>query len=189
MWNLRSIKIVTNGDMSFTSYAIENDRAFREALKKASESVEDLRLPFGQILKDFYRSEQAIFKLQGPGLYPAISEKYGKRKQKEVGFKYPLLVKSGRLAGSLLGPNNAGSISSIGKQSMYFGTSVDYAIYHQSDAPRKKIPQRKVLFIGPEAPRFANSDQVGRLQRWLGYINDHIANKAKQAGFPVKGGK
>lgn len=173
---------------SFTSYQVDNDRKFREALKVASEIVTDFRIPFGQILRDFYRSEQSIFKLKSPGQYPDFknggsSSAYAMAKQKAVGFKYPLLVRSGRMAASLLGPNNPGSVASITKLSLIFGTSIPYTIFHQSDAPRSKIPQRKVLFIGPEARRFATSEQQGRLERWLGYISDHAASIAKRTGF------
>lgn len=177
---------------SFTSYSVDNDRRFREALKRASASVTDFRIPFGQIMRDFYRSEQAIFKLKGPGLYPPFKNSktsgeakspYQKYKLKKYGFDYPLLVATGRLSASLLGPNNPGSVSIISKLSLVFGTSVSYGTYHQSDSPRNKIPLRKFLFIGPEASRFATSDQIGRLQRWVGYIEDHIANTAAKAGL------
>lgn len=169
----------------FTSYIVDNDNKFRDALKAASESVEDLRIPFGLILSDFYKSEQAIFKLKSPGQYPDFknggrSSKYAKQKQKQVGFTYPLLVKSGRMAASLLGPNNPGSISKITKLSLAFGTQVPYTIYHQSDEPRTVIPLRKVLFIGPEAPRFATSEQAGRLQRWTTILTDYLTKKLAQ---------
>lgn len=168
---------------AFTSYSVDNDKRFRNALKEASKVSTDLRVPFGLILRDFYKSQQAIFKLSGPGKYPPISEKYGDQKQKLVGFRYPLLVRSGALAASLLGPNNKGSVSLITNLTLAFGTSIKYGIYHQSDAARKKIPLRKFLFIGPEAPRFANSEQQGRLERWLGYISDHINREVKKAGL------
>jgi hypothetical protein len=168
---------------SFTSYEVDNDRRFRNAIQSAADTIGDFRIPFGQILRDFYKSEQSIFKLKGPGQYPAISERYGKIKRKKVGFIYPLLVLSGRLAASLLGPSNPGSVSIITKLSLTFGSSVPYLRYHQSDAPRKYLPQRKVLFIGPEAKRFATSEQQGRLERWLGYIQDHVANVAIKNGI------
>lgn len=191
---------------SFTSYSIENDEKFRAWLKRASEAVDDLRVPFGLILRDFYRSEQAIFKLKGPGKYPAFkgssgevtslggkNNPYGRKrtqtavnkspyqlaKIKAVGFDYPLLVRSGALAASLLGPSNKGSIANIGPLHLYFGTSIEYGIYHQSDRERKKIPLRKFLFIGPEASRFATSDQMGRLERWLNIMNDYVLKKTK----------
>lgn len=169
--------------MSFTSYEVDNDKAFRDALKEASKNIGDFRIPFGLISADFYRSEQSIFKLKSPGKYPDLSERYGKYKQKKVGFKYPILVRSGRLAASMLGPRNPGSINVITALSLFIGTSIPYGIYHQSDLPRKsKLPQRKFLFIGPEAPSFASSEQVGRLQRWLGIVNDHVNNVTKRDG-------
>lgn len=175
---------------AFTSYYVDNDRKFRNAIKKAAEVSTDLRIPFGLILKDFYKSEAAIFKLKGPGKYPPFKgeinpktgrTKYQQEKIADVGFDYPLLVRTGSLSASLLGPNNRGSISKITNLSLTFGTSIDYGIYHQSDAPRSKIPLRKFLFIGPEAPRFATSEQMGRLERWKGYLTDHIARQARKA--------
>jgi len=173
---------------AFTSYSVDNDRKFRNAIKKASEVSDDLRVPFGLILRDFYKSQQAIFKLKGPGQYPDFKKggsesRYAKAKFREVGFKYPLLVRSGALAASLLGPNNPGSISQITKLSLTIGTSIEYGIYHQSDKARSKIPLRKFLFIGPEAKRFATSEQVGRLERWQGYMTDFISKKIKEAGL------
>lgn len=176
---------------AFTSYTVDNDRKFRDAIKRASDLTSDLRVPFGLILRDFYKSEQAIFKLKSAGKYPPFKGKlnpktnrtqYQDFKIKKYGFDYPLLVATGRLSNSLLGPNNPGSIAQISKLSLVFGTSVEYGIYHQSDAPRKHLPLRKFLFIGPEAPTFATSEQVGRLQRWTGYIQDHIDKAIKKKG-------
>lgn len=173
---------------SFTSYTIDNDRKFRDGLKRASDGIQDLRVPFGLILSDFYKSEAAIFSLKGPGKYPPFKgpqgvdgkTAYQKAKIKKVGFDYPLLVRSGRLSNSLLGPNNDGSISKITKLSLTFGTSVEYGIYHQSDEDRFKIPLRKFLFIGPEAPTFATSEQTGRVERWLNILNDYVLKQIKK---------
>jgi hypothetical protein len=174
---------------SFTSYSVDNDKKFRTAMKRMSNASDDMRVPFGLILMDFYKSEQAIFKLKSAGKYPPFKgekdpitgmTKYQAFKKKKKGFDYPLLVFSGSLAASLLGPNNPGSISKITKLSLTFGTSIKYGIYHQSDEARHKIPLRKFLFIGPEAPKFATSDQMGRLKRWMGIMEDHIQKKLLQ---------
>lgn len=175
---------------SFVSYTVDNDNRFKNALKNAAAVTQDLRVPFGLILRDFYKSEQAIFKLKGPGKYPPFKgardpktgrTRYQTEKIKRVGFDYPLLVRTGRLSSSVLGPNNPGSISKITELSLTFGTSVPYGIYHQSDEPRHKIPLRKFLFIGPEAPQFATSEQAGRLERWLNIMNDHVVKQLNRA--------
>lgn len=176
---------------SFTSYTVDNDKKFRDAITKAAEISQDFRVPFGLIMSDFYKSEASIFSLKGPGKYPAFKgakgpdgkTNYQRWKYKKVGFDYPLLVRYGRLAASLLGPRAPGSISNITKLSLTFGTSVPYGIYHQSDEPRSRLPLRKFLFIGPEAPKFASSEQTGRLQRWLGIMEDHYTRELKKAGL------
>ena len=190
---------------AFTSYIVDNDRKFRDSLKRAADASGDLRVPFGLILADFYRSEQAIFQLQGPGQYPPFKHsdanfrtgKNGKKryegttlggespyqyyKKKKVGFDYPLLVRTGALAASLTagGPR---SIAVITSTRLTVGTQVAYGIYHQSDAPRKKIPLRKFLFIGPEALQFATSDQMGRPTRWMNIMNDWALKSARSSG-------
>lgn len=188
------------------SYVLENDAAFSKTLSDASEVVSDLRVPFGLIGRDFYRSELAIFKLKGPGQYPAFKNsvrvagpgakpgtfgagfdveksRYQQKKIKRYGFDYPLLVASGRLAASITQPNAPDSVYQVTKLSLTIGTTVPYGIYHQSDAPRKKIPLRKFVFIGPEAPQFATSDQMGRLERWTGYIEDYAVKSFIKKGF------
>ena len=173
---------------SFTSYSVDNDKKFRNALKVAGEKSSDMRVPFGLISRDFYKSEQAIFKLKGPGKYPKFQgpvnpetneTRYQSEKKKAVGFDYPLLVRTGSLAASVLGPNNKGSINQITKLSLIIGTSIPHGIYHQDAKDVNRL--RKFLFIGPEAPSFATSEQMGRLQRWQGYLQDHIANESRKA--------
>lgn len=172
--------------MISTSYSVDNDRRFRLALKRAADSLDDLRLPFTLILADFYKSEQAIFKLKSPGQYPDYvggeKSRYAKAKEKALGFRYPLLVRTGKLAASLLSKDAAGAVGIVGPTQLVIGTTVEYGIYHQSDAPRKKIPLRKFLFIGPEAPRFATSEQQGRLERWANILNDYTYKMMKRSG-------
>lgn len=170
------------------SYSIQNDDAFRRGLARASAEISDLRIPFGLILKDFYKSQNAIFKLKSAGKYPDFQgEKdeggktaYQRAKIKAVGFDYPLLKRTGALEKSTTSPSAKGSVANIAPLSLIFGTSISYGIYHQSDAPRSKIPLRKFIFIGPEASRFATSEQQGRLERWLNILNDYTLKVLKR---------
>jgi phage gpG-like protein len=168
--------------MATASYTIENDAVFKRGLDRTMSEIQDLRIPFGLILQDFYKSERAIFQLKSAGKYPDFQgekspagfTKYKWRKIKRYGFAYPLLKASGKLEKSITTPNSEGSIANISPLSLIFGTQIPYAIYHQSDAPRSKIPLRKFIFIGAEAPRFATSEQQGRLERWLNILNDYV---------------
>lgn len=197
--------------MGFTSYVVDNDKAFRSALNRVSGKVSDLTIPLTLIAKDFYRSEKAIFQLKGPGQYPpfknsqneyktmkngkqrhvAVTEMspYQKRKIKKWGFDYPLLVASGKLRDSLTDGSNPNAINQIqDKNTLIIGTSVTndkgvcYPVFHQSDDARTKIPLRKFLFIGPEAPAFATSDQMGRLTRWTGILQGYYESTLSSVG-------
>ena len=79
--------MVEAGGAGFTSYNVENDKLFQRNIDRALKELSDLRTPFKMIANDFYKSEMAIFKLQGPGKYPDFkSEKSKKAKKKDVGF-------------------------------------------------------------------------------------------------------
>ena len=173
---------------SFTSYKLENDEQFKAQIQRAIEITGDLKIPFGLILADFYKSEQAIFKLKSAGAYPDFTEngrevglksKYAQRKIKERGFAYPLLLRTGKLAASVLGRYNPGSVAQIGSLSMTWGTTIPYGIYHQSDEARHKIPLRKFLFIGGESSKF-DDNLGGRAKRWQLILQDHIVKQLKR---------
>lgn len=171
--------------MSFTSYNVDNDKRFSKALQKASKEIGDLRIPLTLISKDFYKSQKAIFMLQGPGQYPDFKgeetgsglTRYQNFKLIKYGFDYPLLKATGALEDSVTKPSDKNAINQItNKRSLVIGTKIKYGIYHQSDKPRSVIPQRKFLFIGPES-NFANNDQKGRPERWAGYLNAFVLKK------------
>lgn len=158
-----------------TSYIVENDEAFNRGLDRLRKNVNDLRVPFGLIRNDFHRSNKIIFELKGPGLYPDLADSTKEYKQRTLGFVYPILVRTGRLAASLVNPSNSDAVSDVDATSLLLGTNVPYAIFHQSDAPRSKLPQRKVVFIdGGPSEKSKSSSVAGRRERWLNIMNDYI---------------
>ena len=169
--------------MLATSYVVENDIEFAAAIKKASDQVSDLRLAFTLIARDWIKSNMAQFSLKSSGQYPPLSPAYAASKLRKHG-KRPILVATGRLRDSIASPSGRQSddgIKKISKTELILGTKVPYGIYHQSDAPRSKIPLRKFLFIGPEAPKSAPHDiRAGRMKRWLGYLEAETARKLRK---------
>lgn len=164
------------GEPTF-SYTVDNDRIFRNQIQRALLEVNNLTVPFNQIAFDWYKSNKSIFGLKGPGQYPDLSKGYRKFKIIKYGFDYPILKATGRLESSVLSKDSPESIYINTGQSITLGTQVPYGIYHQSDRSRSKIPLRKFIFIGPEAPRFATSEQMGRPERWLNIINNYVLKK------------
>lgn len=160
----------------FVSYTVENDKRLQAGLDRAAKATGDLSKPLTLIGKDFFRSRKAIFTLKGAGQYPDFkTEKSRKQKFREVGFEYPLLERHGALKLSVTDPKDKNAVFNVDESSGEFGTQLEYLLYHQSDEPRKKIPLRKILFIGPEAPRFAKGKQLsGFPDRALNTLNTYV---------------
>lgn len=175
------------------SFIPENDEAFKRGLKRLADTVDDFRIPFGLIGRHWYRGNKKIFGLASRGLYPGFggfnpTEKIqflGKpttrreaaevTKSEEVGFIFPLLKRSGKLEASLSSRSAKGAVFFAGKHDLLMGTSIPYAIFHQSDEDRFTLPQRKVIFIsGGPAEKAKDSFVSGRREAWLNIMNDHI---------------
>lgn len=173
--------------LGFTSYEVENDEKFAEALNRAAKGVKDIKVPLAQIGRDFRKSRQAIWNLKGPGQYPDLSPKYKKVKQRAFGFVYPILRATRRLEKSVTQVTHAENVTRIRTSGADFGTNTPYANYHQQegDTPAEKMPLRKFLFIGPESVKFANSELSGFPERALNTLNSYVlrvlGNNVEQA--------
>lgn len=185
------------GPFGFTSYELLNDEKVKAALIRAAMVSSDLRTPFAQIARDFQKSRKAIFALQSAGQYPDLSTRpfmawwepknstlhrlftggYKEYKEAKWGFAYPILLASGRLERSVTDPQHPENITRIDKFSLEMGTSTPYAVYHQSDAARKKIPLRKFLFVGPESLKYADKKISGFPERCLNTLNSYVIRK------------
>lgn len=183
------------GPLGFTSYEVENDKKLARALKTAAKKLGNIETPLRKIAADFRKSRKAIFALKSAGQYPDLSTKpfrawwepeesglnklwtggYKEYKEAKWGFAYPILKQTGRLEKSLTQRTHPEHIERINIDEMEIGTAVPYGVYHQSDEPRTKIPLRKFLFIGPEAPKFAKGDPLkGFPERALNTIEKHV---------------
>ena len=175
-------------------FNLENRAQFNAVLTKAFRKVSDLRFPFGEISRDFYKSQRAIFLKKGPGFYRDLSPKYKIQKARAVGFIYPILRRGGDLERATTSPNAKGSINIIRRKELIIGASlmskgkkpIDYVEAHNSDAARGKLPQRKVIFIGPEVRAFQQKDQQnkgGRLTRWSNSVEKYVESVLAAQGF------
>lgn len=166
-----------------TSYSVDADNRFKNAIARAKLEVQDLTIPLTLIAKDWFKSNKAIFGLKGPGGYPDLSTAYKKRKLEKFHFIYPILKATGALSKSVLDPTDPNAVNEIiNKAMLVIGTRIPYGIYHQSDSPRTKIPLRKFIFIGPEASRYSINGLQGRPERWLNIINSFVLSKLGKVG-------
>lgn len=70
---------------TFVSYKVVNDQIFDSTIKRALETVSDLKPAFRLIANDFYISQKAIFNLKSAGGYPDFKgPKIGERRAASV---------------------------------------------------------------------------------------------------------
>lgn len=116
-------------------------------------------------------------------------QNYKVKKAKGVNDRgYPLLQFSGKLSGAITKEGGPGQVLVISKTSFEIGVSEDdipYANYHQSDAPRSKIPLRKFLFIGKG---YGDTDKSGDLPRFLNILNDYVLRSMDLSAKQARGG-
>lgn len=162
--------------LGFVSYTVLNDKKLQAGLDRAARAIGDISKPLRIIGKDFFKSRKAIFTLKGPGQYPDFKSKsYKQLKTRILGDPYPLLKFSGDLEKSVTNPNDSDAVFDVDESVGIFGTTVEYLSFHQSDEPRAKMPLRKVLFIGPEAPKFAKGKALaGFPDRALNTLNTFV---------------
>lgn len=168
--------------MSEITYQVDPDGKFRQAITFASQAVGDLTVPFNLIAKNWYQSNKAIFSLSGPGKYKDLTEKYKKTKKNKWGFVYPILKASGDLESSITDPSDPNAINLIiNGNILELGTRIGYGVFHQSLAPRTKMPFRPFLFIGAEdqAPSQLNT----RRDAWVAIISSYVDQVMKSKGI------
>ena len=104
---------------------------------------------------------------------PRVSDVQGRLRRLDK-QTHPLLRKTGRLANSAVSTNNGGeSVSRIvigaPQSSLSQGTTVEYAVYHNSAEPRNRLPRRAFLLFQPED--LSTFIAYARIWYWWGYTS------------------
>jgi len=124
---------------------------------------DDFRPAWDGMAEDFWGHEQEVFDSEGPGWVP-LSERYGKWKEKHYPGM-PILVRTGALKASLTGGFAEGSIFDAMPAELKLGTSVRYAMYHQTGSIKvaDHPPKRTELTV----PDGLQAQWNRRLVKWL----------------------
>lgn len=126
----------------------------------------------------FYRWVQQDFILEGGGSgasWQELSPAYAAWKQKH----YPgrgLLVRSGALKASLIGPDTQQSAFRPMSTSLEIGSTVPYGLYHQAPRSGSRLPQRPPLRVNDAFMRvIGKSLQVYVQKAWVKRRSEAIA--------------
>jgi len=153
------------------------------ALLLSAAAVKDLRPVWDDLYDDFLQGERSLFAAEGNvgsrtremgggawGPWEPLNEDYAKRKQAQ-GYGSKILVRTGRLKGSLTERSHADAVFQPRELGMSLGTRVPYAGYHQTGT--SKMPAREPIRINEAQAR-----------RWMRLIQQFIL----ASGQVVRGG-
>ena len=133
---------------------------------KIGKGVTDLRKPFNEISKTYYKSEQIKFKnegaYRGEKKWTKLSDSYAKWKK----GRGQILVLRGHLKRAATTRNASGSIFDLGRQSLTMGVDLqvngwNLAALHQFGT--RKMPKREIIRI----------DAIQK-KKWMRIIRDYI---------------
>jgi phage gpG-like protein len=147
------------------------------AIEQLQLDLEDLRPAYREVARYAYTFIEGAFQSEGAltdfGAWAPLSRAYARWKARNYPGA-PILTRTGALRRSLTAPNAPGSRTIITKESLTIGTSIPYAIYHQSTAPRKKLPRRPPISL--------TGQQETAL---IAAINGFLGRRARAAGWVV----
>lgn len=152
-----------------------NQKKLEGLLDLLGEQINDFRIPFMLMASAYYRGRKRIFTLKSSGLYQDLSPEYKKRKKRRLGFAYPILRGVNRnIEGSITSNSHKYSVFHLDKSELVIGTKVPYGKYHQSDAPRTRIPLRKFLFLSGGPQDKSKDAGIGDIGTFQAIIETHI---------------
>lgn len=126
------------------TYKVDVDyRPFYKYIRQVRRRSENFAGVFRAAMRDLEREHADNFRSSGKGRWEPLDTGYADWKTKEYGGG-GILVRTGDLKRSLSMSNARGAIRNIGRKRAEFGTSVNYAHFHQTGT--EDMPQRTVLF-------------------------------------------
>jgi len=143
-------------------------------IARFADGVTDYRPIWGVIEDDFYAEEKEQFRTEGEaggGRWQPLSEAC-------AGWKavhYPntrILERTGALEQSLTRASDSNAVKIERRKELILGTSVPYAIYHQSIEPRTRLPRRPVIQVTESFKRGV-----------MRHIHTYLVSMATECGF------
>lgn len=141
------------------------------SLTRIISASHDLSGAFEEFGEEFREVEKERFDAEGFGDWPPLSPAYAARKLRLYGNK-PILRATDALYQSLTIKGAPGNVSIVQPMSADFGTSIPYAVFHQTGTSR--MPARPEILLREEDKR-----------RLVRAVQRHLIATGQSAGFQV----
>ena len=139
-----------------------------------------------QLLRDFaknFAQEGGVF--GGYSRWPQLADSTVAARARKYGpwfAAHPILVNSGKLEASVEQRGASGNVFEVGANSLTIGTTVPYAVYHNSSAPRKRLPRRAIVGLSNQRKGFG-----GRSGSIVGILQDYLAYQLRLQNLTARG--
>lgn len=139
-----------------------------------------------QLLRDFaknFAQEGGVF--GGYSRWPQLASSTVAERARTMGpwfAAHPILVRTGRLEASVEQRGASGNVYEVGANSLTIGTTVPYAVYHNSSAPRKHLPRRAIVGLSNQRKGFG-----GRSGSIVGILQDYLAYQLRLQNLTARG--
>ncbi|WP_436664231.1 phage virion morphogenesis protein [Alicyclobacillus acidoterrestris] len=161
-------------------FDIMGERQIDRIFTGLEEAPKDWSKPFNQMADDWFDYNRETFEQQGPGWRELAASTIKERAAKGYG-PAPILVRTGLLKNSLTVRGAPQQVLNITENSMQLGTSVPYAMYHQTgnlksdNYPMGTHPPKRQVVRLPFDMKLRDT-WTNRVVHWLreqvGYMGD-----------------
>jgi phage gpG-like protein len=142
-----------------------NSQPVEKALENFQASLADQTTALREIADDFREMVAGQFASEGQ----AEGTPWAPRKAVGAIHESPLLVRSGALRRSLTTRDAAGHVEQLEEQSLAIGTSLPYALFHQTGT--RRMPARPIIVLSG-----------ARSERWVEIVRGGIEEKTVLLG-------
>jgi len=154
--------------MAHLQFDVMGDQQVVRSFSRFAESVKDLSEPFREIVRDFHEIEKKQFESEGgygSGGWQPLASSTIEEKQRR-GFPLQIMVRTGDLRDVLTGGKSGyEDIKPLELKIMMLA----YGKYHQSTAPRTKLPRRPLIEL-----------TEGDKTRWTKIIHQYLVKEARR---------
>ena len=143
-------------------------------IARFADGVTDYRPIWPMIAEEFRAIESAQFRSEGAEggqAWQPLSPAYAQYKEARYPGR-PILQRTGDLVASLTKESDPNSVYRPERKSLTLGSKVPYAIYHQSIAPRTKLPRRPEIMLAEKDKRI-----------FMHHMHTYLLQIATQSGF------
>lgn len=175
-------------DIQFDYDGVNGVTSITRKLATFGQSIENMTPAWDYIGKQLLRDFSRQFAQEGGvfgGHWAPLAESTVAQRARKYGpwfAAHPILVGTGALESSVEQRGAADNVYQVGANSLTIGTTNPHAVFHNSSAPRTRLPRRQI--VGLSNQRIGSAGRQGSI---VGILHDYLAYQLKLANLTARG--